>query len=92
MKTSAKHINAYSVTILTGATGYLYPCFSSNHQEALEMVLAHHVESCGLLPSGTSCIIYGECHFTNCDCPGKNLVMEWVGSAEGCTLTRHEHL
>ena len=72
MTTALKRTDVYSITILAGARADIYPCFASNHQEALEKALAGHLDTFGPLPVGTRCFVYGQCHDANCDCGGKD--------------------
>jgi hypothetical protein len=83
--------DVYTVTFVIAERAYLYPCFCLNHQQALEKAFAGHLEAFGPLPMGTRCLVHGLCHDTNCNCRGKNLVIDCFTCPEGVRITNYQH-
>jgi hypothetical protein len=92
MSNSAKEKDMYTVTIVIGERAHFYPCFCSNHQEALEEAWAAHLEAGAPLPLGIRCLVYGKCHDTDCPCQGKDLGIDGVTSPEGFRVTNYCHV
>ena len=92
MSNTATEIDGYTVVIVNGERAYVYPCFCSNHQQALEKAFTGHLESGFLLPLGTRCLVYGTCHDTNCNCHGENLGIDGFTCPEGFRVTNYQHV
>jgi len=92
MSNTANQKDVYTVTIVDGQRAFLYPCFCSNHQQALEKAFAGHLQAGALLPLGTRCFVYGKCSDTDCNCRGQNLVIDGVTSPEGLRITNYQHV
>jgi hypothetical protein len=92
MSNNANKIDGYTVTFFNDERAYLYPCLSSNHQQALETAYACHLDAGAPLPLGTRCLVSGTCHDTTCNCHGKILVIDGVISPEGLSVTKFQHL
>jgi len=92
MSNTASKIDGYTVTFFNDENAYVYPCFCSNHQQALETAYTRHLDAGVPLPLGTRCLVYGMCYDTTCNCHGKILVIDGVISAEGLHVTNYQHI
>jgi hypothetical protein len=92
MSNTANEKDVYTVAIVNGERAYVYPCFCSNHQEALEKACAAHLEAGAPMPLGTRCLVYGTCHDTDCTCHAKDLGIDGVTSPDGLRVTNYQHV